>query len=85
MKRAAVTIPDDLEKAVDSYVRAQEAPPPRQALGPSGVDLRPSFRHDARAGMALTQAVDTDATFLYCITSLCSTTSTVSEIIQQTY
>ena len=28
MKRATVTIPDDLAKAVDSYVRSQEAPPP---------------------------------------------------------
>jgi hypothetical protein len=32
MKRATVTIPDDLEKAVDSYVRAQEAPPPLTAV-----------------------------------------------------
>jgi Arc/MetJ-type ribon-helix-helix transcriptional regulator len=31
MKRATVTIPDDLEKAVDSYVQAQEAPPPMTA------------------------------------------------------
>jgi Arc/MetJ-type ribon-helix-helix transcriptional regulator len=28
MKRATVTIPDDLAQAVDSYVRAQEARPP---------------------------------------------------------
>ncbi len=27
MKRATVTIPDDLAKAMDSYVHAQEAPP----------------------------------------------------------
>ena len=27
MKRATVSIPDDLAKAVDSYVGAQEAPP----------------------------------------------------------
>jgi len=26
MKRATVTMPDDLEKAVDSYVRAQRSP-----------------------------------------------------------
>jgi len=32
MKRATVTIPDDLEKAVDNYVRAQEAPPPLTAV-----------------------------------------------------
>ncbi len=32
MKRATVTIPDDLEKAVDSYVRSQEAPPPLTAV-----------------------------------------------------
>jgi hypothetical protein len=31
MKRATVTIPNDLEKAVDSYVQAQEAPPPMTA------------------------------------------------------
>ena len=28
MKRATVTIPDDLEQAVENYVRAQEARPP---------------------------------------------------------
>ena len=28
MRRASVTIPDDLAKALDRYVRAQEAPPP---------------------------------------------------------
>lgn len=27
MKRATITLPDDLAKAVDDYVRAQEAPP----------------------------------------------------------
>jgi hypothetical protein len=27
MKRATVTIPDDVEKALESYVRDQEAPP----------------------------------------------------------
>jgi len=27
MKRATVTLPDDLAEAVDQYVRAQEAPP----------------------------------------------------------
>ncbi len=27
MKRATMTLPDDLAKAVDEYVRAQEAPP----------------------------------------------------------
>jgi Arc/MetJ-type ribon-helix-helix transcriptional regulator len=32
MKRVTVTIPDDLEKAVDSYVRAQEAPRPLTAV-----------------------------------------------------
>jgi hypothetical protein len=32
MKRATVTIPDDLEKAVDSYVRSQEAPRPLTAV-----------------------------------------------------
>jgi Arc/MetJ-type ribon-helix-helix transcriptional regulator len=32
MKRATVTLPDDLEKAVDSYVRCQEAPPPLTAV-----------------------------------------------------
>jgi hypothetical protein len=32
MKRATVTIPDDLAKAVDSYVRAQEAQPPLTAV-----------------------------------------------------
>lgn len=32
MKRATVTIPDELQKAVDSYVRAQEAPPPLTAV-----------------------------------------------------
>jgi hypothetical protein len=32
MKRATVTIPDDLAKAVESYVRAQDAPPPLRAV-----------------------------------------------------
>ena len=32
MKRAAITIPDDLAEAMDSYVRAQEAAPPLTAV-----------------------------------------------------
>jgi hypothetical protein len=32
MKRATVTIPDDLAKAVDRYVGTQEAPPPFTAV-----------------------------------------------------
>ncbi|MHB8653103.1 MAG: hypothetical protein ACYDA9_04400 [Terriglobia bacterium] len=32
MRRATVTIPDDLARAVESYVRAQEAPPPFTAV-----------------------------------------------------
>ena len=32
MKRATITIPGDLAKAVDSYIRAQEAPPPLTAV-----------------------------------------------------
>ena len=32
MKRATVTIPDDLAKAVESYVRAQEARPALTAV-----------------------------------------------------
>jgi len=32
MKRATVTIPDDLAKAVDRYVKAQEAHPPLTAV-----------------------------------------------------
>ncbi len=32
MKRATITIPDDLEKAVNLYVRAQDAPPPLTAV-----------------------------------------------------
>jgi len=32
MKRATVTIPDDLAKAVEGYLRAQEAPPPLAAV-----------------------------------------------------
>jgi hypothetical protein len=32
MKRATITIPDDLEKAVDLYVKTQEAPPPLTAV-----------------------------------------------------
>ena len=32
MRRATVTIPDDLAKAVESYVRAQEARPPLTAV-----------------------------------------------------
>lgn len=32
MKRATVSIPDDLAKAVDNYVRAQDAPPPLTAV-----------------------------------------------------
>ena len=32
MKRATVTIPDDLAEAMESYVRAQEAPPALTAV-----------------------------------------------------
>jgi hypothetical protein len=32
MKRATVTLPDDLATAVDEYVRAQEAPPALTAV-----------------------------------------------------
>jgi len=32
MRRATVTIPDDIAKAVDRYVRAQDAPPPLTAV-----------------------------------------------------
>jgi len=32
MKRATVTIPDDLAEAVERYVKAQEAPPPLTAV-----------------------------------------------------
>jgi hypothetical protein len=32
MKRATVTIPDDLAKAVDSFVHSQEAKPPLTAV-----------------------------------------------------
>ena len=32
VKRATVTIPDDLAAAVEGYVRAQEAPPPLTAV-----------------------------------------------------
>jgi len=32
MKRATVTIPDDLADAVETYVRDQEAPPPLTAV-----------------------------------------------------
>ncbi len=32
MKRATVTIPDDLAEAVDSFVRAQDAPPALTAV-----------------------------------------------------
>jgi hypothetical protein len=32
MRRATVTIPDDLAEAVESFVRAQEARPPLTAL-----------------------------------------------------
>ncbi|MBV8774035.1 MAG: hypothetical protein JO166_17150 [Deltaproteobacteria bacterium] len=32
MKRATVTIPDHLEKALDNYVRSQDAPPPLTAV-----------------------------------------------------
>jgi hypothetical protein len=32
MRRATVTIPDDLSEAVESYVRDQEAPPPLTAV-----------------------------------------------------
>ena len=32
MKRATMTLPDDLAKAVDEYVRAQEAPPALTAV-----------------------------------------------------
>ena len=32
MKRATMTLPDDLAQAVDDYVRAQEAPPALTAV-----------------------------------------------------
>jgi metal-responsive CopG/Arc/MetJ family transcriptional regulator len=32
MKRATITLPDDIAKAVDEYVQAQEAPPALTAV-----------------------------------------------------
>lgn len=32
MRRATITLPDDIAEAVDRYVKAQEAPPPLTAV-----------------------------------------------------
>ena len=64
MKRATVTIPDDLAKAVDGYIRSHAAPPPltavvqaalRHYLGDKGylnqakpLEIRPAERGSGR-------------------------------------
>jgi hypothetical protein len=57
MKRATMTLPDDLAKAVENYVASQEAPPTltavvqaalRQYLGERGfLRTRPTFKISA--------------------------------------
>jgi hypothetical protein len=37
MKRATITIPDDLAEAVERYIRAQEAPPALTAVIQAGL------------------------------------------------
>jgi len=41
MKRATMTLPDDLAEAVEAYVQAQEAPPSLTAVtsGPAGLPV----------------------------------------------
>lgn len=53
MKRATVTIPDDLAKAVESYVRAQDAPPPLTAVVQAALRQYLAERGYLRAGRPL--------------------------------
>lgn len=53
MRRATVTIPDDLAEAVDTYVRAQEAPPPLTAVVQAALRHYLTERGYLRAGAPL--------------------------------
>ncbi len=53
MKRATITIPDDLAEAVDRYVRAQEAPPGLTAVVQTALRLYLIERGYLRADRAL--------------------------------
>jgi hypothetical protein len=69
MKRATVTLPDDLAEAVDNYLRAQEAPPAlttvmqaslREYLGERGflrkhrpLKIRPAKRGSGRSDVSI--------------------------------
>ncbi len=53
MRRATVTIPDDLAEAVDAYVRAQEAPPPLTAVVQAALRHYLTERGYLRAGVPL--------------------------------
>lgn len=53
MKRATVTIPDDLAEAVETYVRAQEAPPPLTAVVQAALRQYLTERGYLRAGAPL--------------------------------
>jgi Arc/MetJ-type ribon-helix-helix transcriptional regulator len=53
MKRATVTIPDDLAKAVESYVRAQGEPPPLTAVVQAALRQYLTERGYLRAGRPL--------------------------------
>ncbi len=50
MKRATVTIPDDLAEAVERFVRAQEAPPPLTAVVQAALRQYLTDRGYLRAG-----------------------------------
>lgn len=53
MKRATVTIPDDLAEAVETYIRAQEAPPPLTAVVQAALRQFLAERGYLRAGAPL--------------------------------
>jgi hypothetical protein len=53
MRRATVTIPDDLAEAVEAYVRAQEAPPPLTAVVQAALRHYLTERGYLRAGAPL--------------------------------
>ncbi len=69
MKRATMTLPDDLAEAMDNYLRAQEAPPAlttvvqaalREYLGERGflrtrrpLKIRPAKRGSGRSDVSL--------------------------------
>lgn len=53
MKRATVTLPDDLAQAVERYVQAQDAPPPLTSVVQTALRVYLTERGYLRAGRPL--------------------------------